>query len=70
VYVLYLAVVLEQLEEKAGDDAGDADEKVDDDEEDVRGAGFSEHEGRRVHHWTDRPPTRRRRRRTHGSLLK
>jgi len=53
--ILYLAVELEEFEQEAGDDAGDADEEVDDNEEDVGGARFSEHERRRVHHRRYRP---------------
>jgi len=41
--VRYLAVKLEQFEQKAGDDACDSNEEVDDNEEDVSSAWFSEH---------------------------
>ena len=53
---VYLAVLLEEFQEEAGDDAGDAYEQIDDDEEDVRSARLSEHERRRVHHRGYTPP--------------
>jgi len=47
--------VLEELQEEGGHGGRDADEEVDDDEEDVGGAGDLEPEGGGVHDGCDGP---------------
>ena len=47
--------MLEHLKQKAGDDACDTDEEVDDDEEYVGSTRLIEHKGCGVHHRGDGP---------------
>ena len=54
----YSVVSWEELEQEAGDDAGDSYEEVGHDENDVSRARLVKHEGGGVHHGRDRPPVK------------
>lgn len=51
----YLVVFLKHFQQEAGNDTGDANEEVDDNQTDVRCTRLVKHKGRRVHHRCNRP---------------